>query len=75
MQPYRDIDGDSGVTRYEIGADFMRVEFRHIHVYLYTYESAGSANIEQMKRLAVAGEGLATFINAHVRDLYARKER
>ena len=31
-------------------------------VYLYTNQSAGSANIEYMKQLAIAGEGLNSFI-------------
>jgi hypothetical protein len=75
MQRYRDVDGDSGVTAYEVGADFIRVEFRHNSVYLYTYESAGAANIEEMKKLAAAGDGLATFINTNVWDLFARRER
>ena len=75
MQRYRDVDGDSGVTGYEVGPDFILVEFRHSHAYLYTYESAGAPNIEQMKKLAAAGDGLATFINTNVRELYARRVR
>lgn len=75
MERYRDIDGDSGVAGYETGPDFIRVQFTTGAVYLYTYASAGAQNIEQMKRLAVAGDGLNSFINRHVRKLYARKER
>lgn len=75
MEPYKDIGGDSGVLAYECGPDFIRVEFKSSSVYLYTYASAGSANIEQMKRLARAGEGLATFINENVWERYARRER
>lgn len=75
MEHYKDIDGDSGVSGYETGPDFIRVQFRDGSVYLYTYTSAGSQNIEHMKRLAVAGDGLNSFINRHVRRGYARKER
>lgn len=40
---------------------------------LYTYTSAGSHNIEEMKELATRGEGLNSFINRHVRKKYASK--
>jgi len=55
MEPYKDIDGDSGVYAYEIGVDFIRVQFEDGGVYLYTYASAGSQNIERMKNLARTG--------------------
>ena len=54
MERYRDIDGDSGVLAYETGPDFIRVQFKDNSVYLYTYTSAGSHNIERMKLLAAA---------------------
>lgn len=75
MERYRNIIGDSGVSAYEIGADFIRVQFSTGATYLYTYSSAGSVNIEQMKVLAQKGDGLNSFINTRVRKLYARKER
>ena len=75
MERYRDIDGDSGVAAYEVGPDYIRVQFKDGSVYLYTYASAGSHNIEQMKKLAAAGDGLNAFIIKNVRKRYARKER
>ena len=60
---------------YEIGQDFIRVQFSDGSIYLYTYESAGPANIEEMKQLAELGHGLNSFINKNVRNLYAVKER
>ena len=72
MERYRNIDGDSGVTGYEIGSDFIKVWFNN-NWYLYTYASAGSNNIEEMKKLAVAGNGLNSFINKHVRKDYESK--
>ena len=75
MTPYKNIDGDSNVIVYETGADFIRVQFSRGEIYLYTYESAGAANIEHMKRLAEAGHGLNSFINTTVRKGYARRER
>ncbi len=34
------------------------MQFKNRSVYLYTYESAGKYNIEEMKSLAEAGDGL-----------------
>ena len=75
MERYRNRGGDSGIVAYEIGLDFITVKFSDRSVYLYTYQSAGRANIERMKRLAIAGEGLNSFINRRVRKRYARKLR
>lgn len=75
MEIYKDLDGDSGVAAYEIGPDFIRVQFSTGSVYLYTYGSAGVHNIEHMKQLAKSGEGLNSFITTNVRKAYARKER
>jgi hypothetical protein len=74
MEHYKNVDGDSGVSAYEIGVDFIRIQFSTGAVYLYTYTSAGQANIEEMKVLAQRGDGLNSFINTTVRKLYARKE-
>ena len=75
MERYRNIDGDSGVYAYEYGDDFIRVEFSTGSIYLYTSDSAGADNIEHMKRLAINGDGLNSFINRVVRRLYETKER
>jgi hypothetical protein len=75
MQVYRDIDGDSSVAAYEIGADFIRVVFTTGAMYLYTYASAGRQSIETMKQLAASGNGLNAYINRRVREAYERRER
>lgn len=74
MKPYRDIDGDSGVEAYEYGADFIIIRFSkgRYTEYTYTYSSAGVNNIEKMKRLADAGDGLNEFISECKPD-YASK--
>jgi hypothetical protein len=63
MEYYSNLSGNSGVVRFEIGPDFIRVQFQHGDIYLYTYQTAGGANIEEMKRLALQGQGLNSFIN------------
>lgn len=66
MQPYKDIDGDSGVEAYEYGDDYIRIKFKNTgRIYEYTNATAGAATISTMKRLADSGEGLQAFINTH----------
>lgn len=72
MQPYQNLSGESGVRAYEIGDDFIRVEFEN-GTYLYTYESAGEENIETMKQLAEEGRGLNRFVNRVVKELFESK--
>jgi len=74
MEQYKNIGGDSNVSAYEIGDDFIRVKFLDEAIYLYTYGSADSNNIEEMKKLAQNGEGLNDFINTAVRKKYAQRE-
>ena len=73
MLPYGNVAGDSGVTHFDPGPDFIRVRFVGGETYLYTYESAGAYNVEHMKQLAAAGEGLSTFISRTIKGMYAAK--
>ena len=75
MQQYKNLGGDSGVLAYEISDDYIKVEFGDNSLYLYTYNSAGNQNIEEMKRLAIIGQGLNSFINKNVREKYESKLR
>jgi hypothetical protein len=74
VQPYKNLNGRSGVTAYEIGDDWIKVRFRAGGTYNYTYESTGKERVERMKVLAAAGKGLSTFISKHVRDDYASRD-
>lgn len=56
------------------GNDYIKVQFHTGAIYLYTYESTGSHNIEHMKVLASSGEGLNAYINTNDRRMYAKKE-
>ncbi len=75
MERYLNLGGNSGVEAYEIGEDYIRVQFADGSVYLYTYASAGREHIERMKELARRGQGLNGYINRYVRKAYERKER
>lgn len=75
MEIYKNLGGNSSARAYEIGNDSITVQFSDGTVYLYTYQSAGRDNIEQMKALAIAGRGLNSFIMRQVRKAYAVKLR
>lgn len=75
MVKYNDINGDSGVSNYEIAGDRIIVEFKSGSQYLYTYLSAGDIHIENMKKLALNGDGLNSYINKNVRTKYHSKIR
>ena len=70
MRPYRNLSGDSGVVAYEIEPRAIRVRFAGGAVYRYTHASAGREQVETMKQLAQAGQGLSGYIAQHVRDRY-----
>lgn len=73
MTRYGNQSGDSGVRAYECGPSWIRVQFVDGEIYLYTYGSTGRIEVQAMKALAVAGRGLATYINQHVRGRYERR--
>lgn len=75
MERYKNLGGNSGVSAYKIGAKSITVQFSTGAVYLYTYRSAGSTNIEKMKLLAAAGEGLNSYIKRYVNEGYESKLR
>lgn len=75
MIPYGNHGGDSGVSAYESGPDFIRVQFSTGAVYLYTHSSCGAHNCEAMKSLAENGHGLNAYISSVVRKGYERRER
>lgn len=73
MIAYKNRRGDSGIAAYNIGLDFIDVQFFNTtKIYQYSYRSAGSQNIEQMKKLATDGCGLNSFIMKNVKDRYVR---
>lgn len=72
---YANLNGNSAVVSYETDDTSIVVEFDNRSAYLYTYASTGSANIEEMKSLAITGRGLCSFIGRVVKKNYARKLR
>lgn len=75
MERYANLGGGSNVIAFETGDQWIKVQFEDGTVYLYTAQSAGALNVEEMKRLARQGHGLNSFINRKVRKSYASKTR
>jgi hypothetical protein len=73
MERYKNLNGESGVHSYEIRDHSIVIEFTYGGKYLYDYEMPGKSEVEEMKRLAEVGTGLATYINQNVRKRFARK--
>jgi hypothetical protein len=73
MTPYKNLSSKSGIESYELGNDRITVRFNDGWYYLYTNGSAGISDISQMKKLAVAGTGLNSFINKNVKYDYEKK--
>ncbi|MEW7977332.1 MAG: hypothetical protein AB2814_07800 [Candidatus Sedimenticola endophacoides] len=74
MQRYAEESVKQGVVAYDLGPDFIRVQFSDASLYLYTYESAGTHHIEKMKELARSGEGLTEYIEQYVRRAYSCRD-
>lgn len=75
MNRYKNLSGNSSISSYEIGDDRITVQYSDGMNYLYTNLKTGAHNIDQMKRLAVLGQGLNTYIHKHVKNLYEKKWR
>jgi len=71
MERYRNSGGDSAVSFFDIGADYIAVKFLgNMRTYRYSYRKAGQYHVEAMKRLARSGSGLNSYINRYVKKLY-----
>ena len=71
MQPYA--NPRSGVAAFTLHDTAIDVEFRDGKRYRYDDAVPGPDAVRAMHRLALAGRGLATYINRHVRDRFATR--
>jgi hypothetical protein len=69
VQRYQNLSGNSGVVEFKNQPDFIIVRFDGGDLYVYMSEKLGRRHVEEMKRLAVAGKGLSTYITQH-RDVF-----
>ncbi len=73
MEIYCDTHGDSGVSAFEVGTDFIIVRFTKGGTYLYNCSKTGAYHVNNMIRLARIGNGLNGYINLNTKHMYARK--
>ncbi|MBW8760206.1 MAG: hypothetical protein JF586_21665 [Burkholderiales bacterium] len=73
MPRYRNLDGHSGVLRFETTPDSITLTFVDGDRYVYTHARPGRADVDRMKALAQAGRGLSTYVARQVRERYERK--
>jgi hypothetical protein len=69
VQPYQNLSGNSGIVEFKNQPDFIIVRFDGGDLYVYMSEKVSRRHVEEMKRLAVAGKGLSTYITQH-RDVF-----
>ena len=68
---YKDLQRNSSVALYEVGSNFVRVQFKFSpRVYQYSYLKAGKSHVEYMKILAKRGWGLNRYIKKFANTLY-----
>ncbi len=72
MQLYKNLGGNSNVRAFFIGEDYIDVQFNGGSIYRYSYRSAGKDKVEQMKKLAVQGCGLNSYIMRNARKDYEK---
>ncbi|SDS79621.1 hypothetical protein SAMN05216222_2298 [Pseudomonas prosekii] len=75
MERYKNLGGDSGVIAYELGQGEITVQFADGAYRNYVYDSIkpGAATVVELRRLAVAGSGLNSYITRVVRANYSRR--
>jgi hypothetical protein len=77
MQRYRNWSGTSGIRFFEVGVDYIVLQWANGKPFTYTDKSIGQQNVEEMKRLAIKGSHLNKFINEHpeIRRGYVREKQ
>lgn len=71
MERYRNSGGDSGISAFETGSNYILVKFSGTaRTYRYSYQKAGQNHVENMKQLAQSGSGLNSYINRFVKNLF-----
>lgn len=72
MQEYKNLGGNSGVVGYSIGDDYVEVKYIGGRIYKYSYHSADVERVEKMKKLAMEGKGLNSYISQYARYDYEK---
>lgn len=75
MQRYKNLGGISAVSAFEIADDSIIVQFNDGATYLFNGSKPGKQYVDRMQQLAIAGQGLNSFISKSIKKNYASKLR
>lgn len=75
MIPYKNVHRLSSILAYEISDDSIRIEFVSGAVRLYTYANVGKTHVEAMKKCAVKGKGLGSYVMNNESQFVAMREK
>lgn len=75
MEDYKNLSGESNIEGFEIDEESITVKFisgtfRH---YVYDQLKPGPAIVDKMKKLALSGRGLNSYISTTVKGNYSKK--
>ncbi|SLJ84915.1 hypothetical protein [Psychrobacter sp. DAB_AL43B] len=70
---YGNYSNKSGIEAYEVNDESITIHFKGGGIYLYNYFATGITHIIEMKRLAVTGNGLNSYISKNVKDNYVKR--
>jgi hypothetical protein len=75
MEKYAGLHPNHGVDTYLITPTSIKVKFiTGPTVYVYSYDVPGKSHVEEMKKLAIAGRGLSTYISREIKKNFDHKE-
>ena len=77
MQRYKNLTGQSNIYAFELLDSGITIQFNDHSKYTYQSSRVGFNNMTEIKRLAINGQGLNSFINRTptVRNGYSQKSR
>ena len=71
MISYKNLKGNSNVKCYNISENYIDIEFYNTPlVYRYSNVVPGRQVLNELKRLAIQGHGLNSYINKYVKENY-----
>jgi hypothetical protein len=70
LQPYYGSE-NTGVKAFEIGNNYIVVEYKDGRIYLYNDEFPGEEPLQIMKQKAKKGDKLGSYINTEIKNNYA----
>ena len=72
---YGNLDGDSGITHYAIGPDYIAVQFREPAVYVYDWVRPGRIHVDRMAECARGARSCDLRQSARARPLRTQAGR